>query len=85
MNFTQEHFYRAITTRRIGCTTNKPARIVAEDNDGHKSISSIHAMSFTGDVDLHKQAANAFAEKMGWPGRLVGGYIKDGMVWVFMN
>jgi hypothetical protein len=85
---------KAIETRYLGATATKPARISATDHDGHRSIYSTSSLGDTlglGHLDngisalFHKLAARKFAHEMGWTGKLVGGWLKRSMVWVFTS
>jgi hypothetical protein len=73
----------AITTRYLGATAHRPARILATDQDGNRQT-----LPADGDfpyTDRHQAAAVALCQSMRWPGAetLVGGTVKGGMVWVF--
>ena len=75
---------KAITTRYIGATDRKPARIIASDLDGNRITRPADGANFPYD-DAHRAAAVALCAKLDWPGgeRLIGGAVKHGMVWVF--
>jgi hypothetical protein len=56
-------------------------RITANDGDGNRITISRES---TANLDeCHKQAAITLCKKMGWTGKLQGGYTKDGMAWNF--
>lgn len=74
---------KAIVTKYHGPTNTKGARISASDLDGNRSIIS-YPHELSGDA-VHLLAAKALCHKMGWKGELVGGWLKDGMAWVFTN
>lgn len=76
---------KAITTRYVGATTYKPARIIASDQDGNRYV-----LPADGDFPYntaHHAAAVALCHRMNWPGAesLVCGSVKHGMVWVFTH
>lgn len=72
---------KAITTKYVGPTAAKGARITAFDCDGNKtSICYPHELS--GEA-VYLKAAQTLAEKMGWTGNMVGGAVKGGYVFVF--
>ena len=72
---------KAILTRYKGPTDFKGSRIIASDEDGNRiTISYPHEL--TGEA-VHRKAADALCEKMGWTGKLVGGSLKNGYVFVF--
>ncbi len=72
---------KSIRTKYHGPTNTKGSRISASDEDGnHISISYPYELS---GEDVHRKAAVALCEKMGWKGRLVGGSLRDGYVFVW--
>lgn len=74
---------KAITTKYIGATPHKPARIVASDQDGNRATVPADG-DFPHDMP-HRAAAIALCHKMHWPGAdtLIAGSIKGGLVFVF--
>ena len=72
---------QAITTIYHGPTYSKGSRIIASNCDGKRLVMS-YDCALNNDAN-HKKAALALRDKMGWKGRLIGGGIKNGMVWVF--
>lgn len=72
---------KAITTKYFGATNSKGSRFKAFDSD-HNSItvSYNHELNAT---ENHREACRKLCEKLKWHGKLIGGYTKDGMVWVF--
>lgn len=72
---------KAIETYYIGSTNTRGPRVKAADRDGNQiTISWVSQWSA---VENHKRAAKQLRDKMGLDGRLVGGFSKRGMVWVF--
>lgn len=72
---------KAIKTKYIGPTNTKPSRCSASDCDGHR-------VTLTWDQgldaeEMHRQAALALCERMGWRGKLVTGSFPDCYVHVF--
>jgi hypothetical protein len=71
----------AIQTKYLGATNFKGARVKAWREHGPSlTLSWDHALNVE---ENHKVAAQAFAEKMGWEGRWVGGGLEHG--WAFVN
>lgn len=75
---------KAITTRYFGPTNTRPARIIATDMDGNNYTVGTD-MATDNYTTPHRTAAYGLAEKMKWPGKLVGGSVKGAMVWVFVD
>jgi len=90
----------AIQTRMYGPTNHKPARIKAWTCNGHRVWITLEQVEwFTAHNPKvvyescydkqHRMAAIALCSKMGYdnwnPSKLVGGSVKDGMVWVFRD
>ena len=73
---------KAITTRFLGPTATKGARITASDEDGNRV--TIPYQNSPDTVDMHRHAAMVLCEKMGWGTAIIGGSIKNGYVWVFL-
>lgn len=74
---------KAIETKYIGPTNYRGARIIATDNDKNRvTISYPHELS---GEDVHRKAAEALRDKMGWTGRLVGGSTRNGYCFVFVD
>ena len=72
---------KAIVTKYHGPTDFKGSRISASDSDGNRVfISYPHELS--GEA-VHRLAADALCKKMGWTGKLVSGWTKEGYVFVF--
>jgi hypothetical protein len=72
---------KAIVTKYHGPTNFKGSRISASDSDGNRvSISYPHELS--GEA-VHRKAAEALCQKMGWTGELIAGGLKSGYVFVF--
>ena len=74
---------KAIQTKYIGATNTRGSRIKAFDEDGNSTtIPYPHELS---GEEVHRKAAEALRDKKGWKGELVGGGIKSGYVFVFVN
>ena len=79
---------KAIQTKILPQTTTKPTRIKAFEPDGKSAIFSVEELSLNcsgGIREWHGKAARLLADKHGWKGALIGGWLKDSMVWVFME
>jgi len=77
---------KAITTRYVGATDRRPARIIASDLDGNRvTVPADGDFPYDGHNGAHRAAAVALCQRMDWPGgeSLIGGAVKHGMVWVF--
>ena len=72
---------KAITTKYLSPTDHKGARIVADDSDGNR-VTISYPYELSGE-DVHRKAADALCEKMGWSGQLIAGWTKRGYVFVF--
>lgn len=72
---------KAIMTKYRGPTNYRPAKIVASDGDGNRTILSIGGVIDT--YGQHAQAANKLCHEMGWKGRLVEGTYGNDHVFVF--
>ncbi len=81
---------KAIKTKCISATDIKPVRIKATDEDGNSIIRSwgyyleqeVDESSY--DAGIHRNAAQALCDKMGWKGEFVTGALKDCYVHVFV-
>ncbi len=72
--------FAAIETKYLGPTNTRGSRIVATCNGNRITISYPYELS---GVDVHKAAAIALSEKMGWStDNLVSGETKTGYVFV---
>jgi len=72
---------KAIRTKYHGPTDTRDSRISASDEDGNRvSIPYPHELS--GEA-VHRKAADRLCEKMNWTGKLHGGSLKDGYVFVW--
>lgn len=82
----------AIETRYIPCTNTKPSRIKAyTSNPGQYVMMSVSAAEHQSpgkgnhDEDTHRVVAQALADKMNWPGKLIAGGTKRGYAFVFVS
>jgi len=74
---------KAILTKYFGPGNVRGSRIKADDGDGNTvMVPYNHALNGEGN---HRAAAEALCNKMDWNGRLVGGGLKHGMAWVFVD
>lgn len=73
---------KAISTKFVGPTNTRGARIVASDSDGNKVTIGYHSLDGNDEMK-HRAAAEALRDKMGWSGALAGGFTKNGWCWVF--
>lgn len=72
---------KAIQTKYFGPTNYRGSRIKAFDGDNN-SVTISYPYELSGE-DVHRKAAEALRDKMGWTGKLIGGGIKSGYVFVF--
>lgn len=71
---------QAISTKYLGPTNNRGARVVAKSASGHRHVMSWdHALNVP---DNHAAAAQELAEKLAWVGKWHGGATADGYVFV---
>ena len=73
---------KAIITKYYGPTDTQGARVSASDEDGNRATIS-YPYELSGEA-VHRAAADALCSKMGWSGRLAGGSLKNGYVFVFV-
>jgi hypothetical protein len=73
------HFRQAITTKYLGPTNLRGSRIRAKAEAGSIVVAWDHALDIQ---ENHAHAAEAFARKMGWAGRWVGGGHETGYTFV---
>lgn len=72
---------KAIVTRYKGPTNYRGARIIADDGDGNRLTIS-YPYELSGEA-VHRKAAEALRDKMGWAGELIGGGTRTGYAFVF--
>ena len=72
--------YRAIETHYLGHSSARSARIIAKDWGGMRLTHNISGRR--GGEELHYEAAQLLADRMGWEGELVCGETKRGYVFV---
>ena len=75
---------KAIRTRYHGASNVKGSRISATDGEaypGHRLIMPYDAA--LNSADMHRKAAYAFRDKLGWKGELIGGGFQNDVYWVF--
>lgn len=70
---------QAITTKYLGPTDTRGARIKATCDAGSLTVPYDHALDAPGN---HREAAKALAVRLNWPGRYAGGGTKEGYVFV---
>lgn len=73
----------AIECKYHGPTDTRGSRITASTCNGQR-VTISYPYELSGD-EVYKAAADALVKKLGWgfEGKLVGGHVKDGMVFVF--
>jgi hypothetical protein len=74
---------KAILTKYLGPSNCRGARIAAFDSDGNRVVIS-YPHELTGE-EVHRAGADALCKKMGWSGKLVGGSLKYGYAFVFLE
>lgn len=74
---------KAITTKYHGPTNNRGSRISASDSDGNR-VTISYPYELSGEA-VHRAAADALCTKMNWAGKLAGGSVKHGYVFVFVE
>ncbi len=78
---------KAILTKVLPCTNTKPTRIKAYTEGGNQQVLSWSECDSDDRTQgqAHLYAAQALADKMHWPGALIGGGIPDGYCFVFAD
>lgn len=74
---------KAILTKYHGPTNTRGARVSASDEEDNKVYIS-YPYELSGEA-VYRKAAEALKAKMNWSGDLVGGSLKNGYVFVFVN
>lgn len=76
---------KAILTKVIPCTNTKPTRVKAYTEGGNSIMVSWSECDSDGRTqgEAHLYAAQALANKMQWPGKLLGGGTPEGYAFVF--
>jgi hypothetical protein len=72
---------KAITTKFLPATSHRGPRVTAFDANRNRIV-----IAWDDEFDAgenHKAAALALCRKMDWQMPIVGGWIKEGMCWVF--
>lgn len=72
---------KAIETKYLSATNVRGSRIKAYDCDNNQ-VTISYPYELSGE-DVHRKAAEALRDKMGWTGELVGGGTKHGYTFVF--
>jgi hypothetical protein len=54
--------------------------MIVTDGDNRMIVHYRHELD---GAENHKAACQAFRDKLKWKGKMYGGHVKDGMVWVF--
>jgi hypothetical protein len=75
---------KAIMTKYFGATNFRGSRIKAYDNSGN-SVTVPYDYEAAEDEDVHRKAAEALRDKMGWTGELAGGATDKGYAFVFVK
>jgi len=73
---------KAIETHYLGATNTRGSRIKATEPDG-QSVTIPYPYELSGEA-VHRHAAEALRDRMGWAGELVGGATKRGYCFVFV-
>jgi hypothetical protein len=73
---------QAIATKYLGATNTRGGRIKATAWGGSTTVPNDYALDVQ---DNHKAAADALIAKMDWKGKLAGGGLKQGNVYVFVE
>ena len=73
----------AILTKYFGPTNCRGSRIKAYTSNKGQSVTIPYDYTLDGEA-LHRKAAQALMDKMGWPNELVGGGIESGYAFVML-
>ena len=79
---TMSSVYQAITTKFIGPTNFRGARINAKAAAGSLTVGYEHGLNIS---DNHAMAAQALAEKLGWEGEYFQGGLPDDLGFCFIR
>lgn len=74
---------KAIQVKYYGPTEKRGSRLIATDSDNNRAVTRIDLS--TDDIlggSAYLTAAEALRDKMGWKGELIGGWLKNSMVFV---
>jgi hypothetical protein len=74
---------KAIQTKYLPPTNTLGARVKAFDGDGNQ-VTISHYQHELEEYEIHEKAAKMLMEKLGWDGKIAGGWLKDGMAFVFI-
>jgi len=74
---------KTILTKYLGPTNNRGSRIKAHDSD-HNQVTLPYRFELDSE-QMHRRAAEALRDKMGWTGELIAGGTRDGYVFVFKS
>jgi len=74
---------QTITTKILPATNTKPARVKAT-HEGNALSATIPRGNGAIEKD-YNQAARILKTRLKWPGKMVGGHTRDGMVFVFIH
>ena len=72
---------QTISTKYLGATNSKPSSIIAKNSGASQKITLSYDQAWNVDQN-HMRAAQELMTRLQWPGRMVGGHTKDGMVFV---
>jgi hypothetical protein len=75
---------KAIQTKYHGATNYRGSRIIATADDNPRLTQPYNREGEATEEDVHRRAAYALRDKLGWKGELVGGWKKDSYYWVFV-
>ncbi len=73
---------KAIKTKYLGPTNTRGIRVKATDCHGNNCTVEYNH-EFDSEIN-HERAMATLCQKMNWKGRMIGGGLKDCMVWVFL-
>lgn len=79
--FQKQMLFKAVTVKYVGCTTHRPARLIARSG----KIRRVYSYDqFPGNP--YKYAVDAFCKDVGWSGTMAGGQLsEDVQVYVFVD
>jgi len=72
---------QTITTKYLGATNTKGARMKATHTGGYTSITEGYDWALNNE-DNHMVVAHMLAQKLKWDATYIGGHTKEGMVFV---
>ncbi len=76
--------HQVITTKYVGATLHKTARIIASNRQGNRVV--ISRWAYDTNEEAHRGAVKTFCERIGWDAvEFIGGLVDGGDTFVWVN